>query len=222
MVNKNHIDAFVNNMLSIRADLILEKMEVDEKHATAIKMAADSPRALTLTVSPIGSLSDPDNQMLVRVYRDEVEHCFRLYLLSSTGQEAASILLTIPEKPHFFVADADGQITIPYSLNVDPLNSIFHLNFPIQTFEMDRIPELNQSLNTDVFRLHFDETISQLSIEIFQAEPIDEKLPTKLVIDAMNQNRPIVRLIPIRDHRAVIYLEGITADIRDITLSTFA
>jgi len=222
MVKSNPITAFVNDLLNIEADLILEPLVTDEVPARVVKMAADAPNTMTLSAARVGSMADPDNQMLARVFKDETDRCFRLFLLSSTDKSPAFILLTIPDHPHFFVADANGQIEIPYATEINPLEVVFNLNFPFQVLEMETFTPENKSLIKENFNFHLENGESQFSIEISPSASIEDKDPTKLFFRAAQANHPFIRLIPIRDRRAVIHFDESVEFTSAITVCTFA
>ncbi len=222
MSRTNHIAAFVDDLLSMKTDLVLQALPQTEKSAGSIRMAADTAKTMTLSASRVGSLADTESQMLVRVYKDEAEQCYHLYLLSATPQTPAYALLSMSGDSRFFVANADGQIEIPFLENIDPLETIFQLSFPKQSVELNHIPNTDIVITIDVFRVQFDPLNSQLHIELILQNDTNAPVPTKLVYHSGQLDKSTIRLIPIRDLLASIHLDETFDHSLGITLCTYA
>ncbi|NQV16700.1 hypothetical protein HQ531_14650 [bacterium] len=221
MSKTKHISDFVNDLLVVKADIVLHPMSAEETPHLGIKMAADSPETMTLSASRIGSLSDADNSMLVRIYKDNLDQCYRLYLLSSTSQSPVYAHLSIPGNPHFFIAIGDGQVEIPFSEGIDPLNTVFHLNYPLQIAELNCLPGDDQAWKSDEFKVQWDRSFSQLIIDVVQLDSDMMKRPTRLVFLSNPPEGAIIRLIPIRDSRAIIQLDGAVDYSNGFTICTY-
>ena len=222
MPKNKHIAAFVNDLFDLEPDLILDQIQTLDNRATQFKIAADSPVAMTLSASRIGSLTDGQNRMLVRVYKDKDSQYFRMYLLSSTNQSSAYVLLSVPGQPNIFVADSDGQIEIPFSTGIDPLNTIFHLNFPLQVSEIDRFPEDDHQYEIGEFKYSLDRSASQLRVELVQSKSVLEASPTKLIVLSKAEHNAFVRLIPLRDFLAILHLDDSSDFTTGIALCTYS
>ena len=222
MVKTNHITAFVNDLLNFKADLVLQAMKSEKIPAVVAKMAADSPHAMILSTTRVGSLTDPENRMLVRVFKDEGDQCFRLYLLSSRNQSTAYSLLTIPDNSNYFVVDANGQVEIPYSTEINPLNVVFNLNYPLQILELNTFTHENRSLIHEYFKFHMENDESPLSIEILSSNSSGDRAPSKLFFRSEQESQPFIRLIPCRDRRAAIHFDGSIDLTKAVTVCTFA
>ncbi len=220
MSKNEHIKIFIDDLLNIKADLTLLAIPAKEK-PISMKIAADGPESLTLSASKIGSLTDADNKMLVRVYKDDTEKCFLLYFLAAGPISPAYGLLSISDESHIFLIDTDGQVNIPYSTDIDPLNSVFHLSFPKQIAALDDFPETDSPLVVDKFRIVHDHSMDQLDIELMTSNQ-QQDIPTKLVFRSGKPEKPVIRLIPIRDLHAIVHVDPAWDFSAGLTLCTYA
>lgn len=219
MSDSKHIANFVNDLLKIKADLTLQAIPSNEEHEFKIKMAADSAK-LILSTSRIGSLADARGQMLVRVFKDENDHCFRLYFLDASKTSTAFSLIIIQGTPHFFLVDADGSTVIPFVTDIDPLKATILFSFPEEVVTIETMPKAGEPITIGQLELMIDEEYSELRVQIADYQ-IRKNPPTKLILNSRVHGDKRLWLVPIRNGLATVMVGSDINNSARLTLCTF-
>ncbi len=220
MAGNDHITRFLDDLLEMKADLILQP-QIENKQAQPMKMVADAPAKMTVATSRIGLLCDPENKVLARVYKSDEDACFRIFLLSSTSRSTANSMISLDKNSAFFIADKNGQVEIPYTVDIHPLKNEFQLSFPCASVEVDQMPEPDVSTTVESFSMNFDPLNSMLYVDLAPEAFPKGTFPTKLVCQVTAADPPKTTLVPIRDQGAVVHMENMDIPQGPLVLSAY-
>ncbi len=189
MNKKNIIDQFVSSILEFKTDdKIIAKGPVIQTN-TSYQMAAAGERTTTSMVK-LGTLSNDDGHVMVRVFKDMKKKKYKLYFLSDDNRFSQFPILFEPTTFKYFIIHQDGHAEIPLSSHIDPVREDLSISYPIITKKFD----LNKS------DIEQEEDIVSISVKNSKLYVnIPEKSTKALLVFSDTSEKIITRLVPVRN-----------------------
>lgn len=208
------VDNFVSNILDFRPDVQFQVLELDIISKSPVRLAASGVKRISEDVRRVGVLTNPAQDIIIRVFFDEREDVYHLYFLGEKVQHLQFSVVTSPNSFKYFIIDSDGHTEIPKDSQINPIEDPLSLTFPKACFQLepfvlakDRSKHLTNSqgitlryeYNPEEKVIHFHCSVEKIA---------DKNLPSKLLISTgqVREEDYFVRFVPFRDSDASVQL----------------
>lgn len=216
MTSKEKLQQFVTGLLTNEHDremTVHSRQDTDERR---VMLAADSEDVASAPVKKLGVLSDQNGELLIRVFHNDPEQCYQLFLVGTNDIKTHHLLVSFTQSFKYFLSNETGQVDIPFSAGINPMEEPPRIASPVDELQVDK-QNLEKSFRTKTSRgiqcqLEWNQDTDKL--EIILGKIPQELSYSRLIVltDTDHQDR----LIPVRNSRAQVSLDKIHT--RDMTL----